>query len=46
MTTAKGPTSCHVPMGAVFMSDDVYNTMADEAGKALVVMATLIPPIP
>ena len=36
MTTAKGLTSGYVPMGAVFMSDHVYNTIADGAGKALV----------
>ncbi|RWP44815.1 MAG: aspartate aminotransferase family protein [Mesorhizobium sp.] len=34
MTTAKGLTSGYVPMGAVFMSDHVYNTIADGAGKA------------
>ena len=36
MTTAKGLTSGYVPMGAVFMSDRVYNTIADGAGKAAV----------
>ena len=36
MTTAKGLTSGYVPMGAVFMSDQVYHTIADGAGKALV----------
>ncbi|MER8400040.1 aspartate aminotransferase family protein [Mesorhizobium sp. M1348] len=36
MTTAKGLTSGYVPMGAVFMSDHVYNTIADGAGKAAV----------
>jgi putrescine aminotransferase len=36
MTTAKGLTSGYVPLGAVFMSDHVYNTIADGAGKALV----------
>ncbi|GLS20234.1 aspartate aminotransferase family protein [Labrys miyagiensis] len=34
MTTAKGLTSGYVPLGAVFMSDNVYNTIADGAGKA------------
>ncbi|RWN03612.1 MAG: aspartate aminotransferase family protein [Mesorhizobium sp.] len=34
MTTAKGLTSGYVPMGAVFISDRVYNTIADGAGKA------------
>ncbi|TIQ57907.1 MAG: aminotransferase class III-fold pyridoxal phosphate-dependent enzyme, partial [Mesorhizobium sp.] len=34
MTTAKGLTSGYVPMGAVFISDHVYNTIADGAGKA------------
>jgi adenosylmethionine-8-amino-7-oxononanoate aminotransferase len=36
MTTAKGLTSGYVPMGAVLMSDGVYNTIADGAGKAAV----------
>ncbi|MER8769610.1 aspartate aminotransferase family protein [Mesorhizobium sp. M0092] len=36
ITTAKGLTSGYVPMGAVFMSDHVYNTIADGAGKAAV----------
>lgn len=36
ITTAKGLTSGYAPMGAVLMSDDVYNTMADGAGKAAV----------
>ena len=36
MTTAKGLTSGYVPMGAVFMSDRVYNTIADGAGAAAV----------
>ena len=36
MTTAKGLTSGYVPMGAVFMSDRVYNTIADGAGKTAV----------
>jgi adenosylmethionine-8-amino-7-oxononanoate aminotransferase len=34
MTTAKGLTSGYVPMGAVFISDHIYNTIADAAGKA------------
>lgn len=34
MTTAKGLTSGYVPMGAVFISDHVYSTIADGAGKA------------
>ncbi|QIA23549.1 aspartate aminotransferase family protein [Mesorhizobium sp. AA22] len=34
MTTAKGLTSGYVPMGAVFISDRVYNSIADGAGKA------------
>ncbi|WP_296741177.1 aspartate aminotransferase family protein [Mesorhizobium sp.] len=32
MTTAKGLTSGYVPMGAVFMGDRVYNTIAEGAG--------------
>lgn len=36
MTTAKGLTSGYVPMGAVFMSDGVYNTIADAAGAAAI----------
>ncbi|MDR3517486.1 MAG: aspartate aminotransferase family protein [Azospirillaceae bacterium] len=36
MTTAKGLTSGYVPMGAVFLSDTVYNTIADGAGAAAV----------
>lgn len=36
MTTAKGLTSGYVPMGAVFMSDKVYNTIADGAGASAV----------
>ena len=36
MTTAKGLTSGYVPMGAVFMSEHVYNTIADGAGAAAV----------
>ncbi|WP_018237538.1 aspartate aminotransferase family protein [Ensifer sp. BR816] len=36
MTTAKGLTSGYVPMGAVFLSDKVYDTIADGAGAAAV----------
>jgi putrescine---pyruvate transaminase len=36
MTTAKGLTSGYVPMGAVFMSDKVYDVIADGAGTAAV----------
>lgn len=36
MTTAKGLTSGYVPMGAVFMSDHVYNTIADGAGASAI----------
>jgi putrescine aminotransferase len=36
MTVAKGLTSGYVPMGAVFMSDHVYNTIADGAGASAV----------
>jgi putrescine aminotransferase len=36
MTTAKGLTSGYVPMGAVFLSERVYNVIADGAGDALV----------
>jgi adenosylmethionine-8-amino-7-oxononanoate aminotransferase len=36
MTTAKGLTSGYVPMGAVFMSDKVYDVIADGAGQAAV----------
>jgi putrescine aminotransferase len=36
MTTAKGLTSGYVPMGAVFMSDKVYDVIADGAGAAAV----------
>ncbi len=36
MTTAKGLTSGYVPMGAVFLSDAVYTTIADAAGGAAV----------
>jgi adenosylmethionine-8-amino-7-oxononanoate aminotransferase len=32
ITTAKGLTSGYVPMGAVFMSDHVYQTLSDGAG--------------
>jgi putrescine aminotransferase len=36
MTVAKGLTSGYVPMGAVFLSDRVYRTIADAAGPAAV----------
>lgn len=36
MTTAKGLTSGYVPLGAVFMSDRVYNTIADGAGMTAI----------
>ncbi|RIY02617.1 aspartate aminotransferase family protein [Aureimonas flava] len=36
MTTAKGLTSGYCPMGAVFLSDRVYDTIADGAGAAAV----------
>ncbi|HEY0212409.1 MAG TPA: aspartate aminotransferase family protein [Paenirhodobacter sp.] len=36
MTTAKGLTSGYVPMGAVFIADHVYETIADKAGAAAV----------
>ena len=36
MTTAKGLTSGYVPMGAVFMSDDVYESIAEGAGAKAV----------
>ncbi|MGO4855227.1 aspartate aminotransferase family protein [Phaeovulum sp. W22_SRMD_FR3] len=36
MTTAKGLTSGYVPMGAVFMADHVYQTIADSAGAAAI----------
>ena len=36
MTTAKGLTSGYVPMGAVFLTDHVYQTIADGAGAAAV----------
>lgn len=32
MTVAKGLTSGYVPMGAVFMTDEVYDVIADRAG--------------
>lgn len=36
MTTAKGLTSGYAPMGAVFMSDHVYEVIADGAGAKAV----------
>ncbi|SCB44166.1 aspartate aminotransferase family protein [Rhizobium lusitanum] len=36
MTTAKGLTSGYVPMGAVFLSERVYQTIADGAGSAAI----------
>lgn len=36
MTTAKGLTSGYAPMGAVFMSDHVYETIAEGAGAKAV----------
>ncbi len=36
MTTAKGLTSGYVPMGAVFMADHVYQTIADAAGASAI----------
>jgi adenosylmethionine-8-amino-7-oxononanoate aminotransferase len=36
MTVAKGLTSGYVPMGAVFLSDHVYDTIADGAGASAV----------
>ncbi|MHC2626179.1 putrescine aminotransferase [Bradyrhizobium huanghuaihaiense] len=36
MTVAKGLTSGYVPMGAVFMSDHVYDAIADAAGSSAV----------
>ena len=36
MTTAKGLTSGYVPMGAVFLSEEVYATIADGAGESAV----------
>jgi putrescine---pyruvate transaminase len=35
MTVAKGLTSGYAPMGAVFMADHVYQTIADAAAEAL-----------
>ncbi|HEX9856757.1 MAG TPA: aspartate aminotransferase family protein [Paracoccaceae bacterium] len=36
LTAAKGLTSGYVPMGAVFMSDRMYQTIADHAGAAAI----------
>lgn len=36
ITTAKGLTSGYVPMGAVLMSDRIYQAIADQAGAAMV----------
>ncbi len=36
ITTAKGLTSGYVPMGAVFMTDRMYQAMADFAGPAAI----------
>lgn len=36
ITTAKGLTSGYVPMGAVFLSDRMYQAMADYAGPAAI----------
>jgi adenosylmethionine-8-amino-7-oxononanoate aminotransferase len=36
ITAAKGLTSGYVPMGAVFLSDRLYEAMADAAGPAMV----------
>ena len=36
LTVAKGLTSGYVPMGAVFMSDRIYQTIADGAGSKVV----------
>ncbi|MDX0695754.1 aminotransferase class III-fold pyridoxal phosphate-dependent enzyme [Sinorhizobium medicae] len=36
ITTAKGLTSGYVPMGAVFMADHIYQTIADGAGASAV----------
>ncbi|UXN58520.1 aspartate aminotransferase family protein [Phyllobacterium zundukense] len=36
ITTAKGLTSGYMPMGAVLMSEHIYSTIADGAGKAAV----------
>ena len=46
MTAAKGLTSGYVPMGAVFMSDHVYETIADGAGAPPSVTAIPIPAHP
>jgi adenosylmethionine-8-amino-7-oxononanoate aminotransferase len=35
MTTAKGLTAGYIPMGAMFMADHVYQTIADGASPAL-----------
>ena len=36
LTVAKGLTSGYVPMGAVFLSDHVYDTIADGAGRSAI----------
>ncbi|MBY4609086.1 aspartate aminotransferase family protein [Rhizobium sp. 9T] len=36
MTTAKGLTSGYVPMGAVFMADHIYETIAEGAGATAI----------
>jgi putrescine aminotransferase len=36
LAVAKGLTSGYVPMGAVFMTDHIYDTIADGAGTSLV----------
>ncbi|ULR47260.1 aspartate aminotransferase family protein [Rhizobium sp. K102] len=36
MTTAKGLTSGYVPMGAVFMADHIYETIAESAGATAI----------
>ncbi|RVH90191.1 adenosylmethionine-8-amino-7-oxononanoate aminotransferase [Sinorhizobium medicae] len=36
ITTAKGLTSGYVPMGAVFMADHIYQTIADGAGASAI----------
>lgn len=36
LTCAKGLTSGYVPMGAVFLSEGVYSTIADHAGAAAI----------
>jgi putrescine---pyruvate transaminase len=46
MTTAKGLTSAYVPMGAVFMADHVYQTIADGVGAAAVGHGYTYRPIP